>query len=124
MGILTGAMKAQAEAMRDRTLIPGLFDIVRDSLQNSDYGESASTSTIASGVKLRFRPMTADELPEVLRTVTKRVWKVILKPDQDITANDRLKRVSDNKTYEVLAVVEDPAGDAMGKYAIVARDVQ
>lgn len=124
MGILTGAMKAQAEAMRDRTLISGLFDIVRDSLQTSDYGESASPSVLASGVPLRFRPMTADELPEALRTLTKRVWKVILKPGQDIASSDRLKRVSDSKSYEVLAVVEDPAGDAMGKYAIVARDVQ
>lgn len=114
-------MKQQVANMRDKTLAGNLFNLVRVVRVASDLGESMSDTVVASGIPLRITPVKASELMEGLQAKAVMFGKVAVVPNVDVRVEDVLVRISDQRRWNVLAIEEDPAGQAIVKYLIVGR---
>ncbi|MCW5936728.1 MAG: hypothetical protein KIT11_05420 [Fimbriimonadaceae bacterium] len=115
---LTGGMRAQAERMRSETMA-ALCDLQRVAKVASEFGETDSVTVVAANVRTRWRPLRADEVPDGMRTVHERAWRVAVPKELAAKANDRLRRLSDSALFNVVGVEEDPVGQASGKYLLV-----
>mgnify|MGYP000993077663 FL=1 len=107
--------------MRDRTFTASLFNLVRTVRTASDLGESLSDTTVVAGIPLRITPVKASELTEGLQAKAVMFGKVAIVPSVDVRVQDVLVRISDSRRWNVLAIEEDPAGQAVVKYLIVGR---